>query len=255
MFSETLAICEKELRSIRHNPTDRLLRLVRPLLWLVLFGSVGASLFKLTGAAAKFGYQQFILPGIMINAVLATAVNYGIVLKWEADLGILSRMLVAPIRRGAIVLGKALASVVSSFVEIAILLGAAMILKVGFGENLVGSLLSAVVIVIFVIGAASLGMLLAILLRSKEAYVGIAALIPGPALFASNSLYNLDQMPTWLRLISLANPVTYAVDLIRRTLLYGNFEPFPLITDMFAVLLFSGLVLCLTSWLFQRMSS
>jgi len=254
MFRETLAICEKELRSIRHNPWDRLLRLVRPLFWLFVFGSVGASLFKLSGSAVKFGYQRFMLPGIMVNVVLATAVNYGIVLKWESDLGILSRLLVAPIRRIAIILGKAMASVVSSIVEIIALLLIAWVLGIGLTQSILGALLSAIVIVIFVMGAASLGMLLAIVFRNKETYTGIAALIPGQAMFVSNSLYNLDQMPTWLQVIALANPVTYAVDLIRRTTLYENFQFSPLIIDIGAVFLFTGSMLVLTSLLFQRMS-
>jgi len=254
MFGEALVICEKELRSIRHNPADRLMSLFRPLLFLFVFGSVGATLFKLTGQAARLNYQQFMLPGILVNAVLATAINYGITLKWEYDLGILSRILVAPIDRWAIVLGKALASVVSAFVETAVLLTLALLIKIGFAQNVLGALMSGIVLATFVIGAASLGMMLAIILQSKEAFTGIAGLVIGPSLFASNTLYNLDQMPTWLRLISLSNPVTYAVDFIRRTLVYQVFEPTALLTDFFAVMLFTLTMLIMTSALFQRLS-
>jgi len=254
VFEEALVICEKELRSLMHNPTDKLIRLARPLLWLILFGSVGAGLFKLTGQASKVGYQEFMLPGIMINTVLASAINYGITLKWESDLGILSRLLVAPIRRLSIVFGKALASVVSGFIEAAVLLVLAWIIRIGFAANLLGSVLSTIVLAIFIVGSASLGMMLAVILRSREAFTGIAALIAGPSLFASNSLYNLNQMPIWLRIIALINPVTYAVDFIRQTLVYEVFDPVTLAVDFFVVVLFTIVVLLATSLLFQRMT-
>lgn len=254
MLGQALVICEKELRSLRHNPSERLLRLARPMLWLVLFGSVGSNLFALTGPASHVSYRQFMLPGILINAVLASAISLGITLKWEFDLGILSRMLVAPIHRMAIVLGKALASVASSFVEATVLLLLSSIIGISFYQNVPGFVLSMLIVAIFVLGAASLGMILAILLRSREAYFGVAALIAGPSLFASNSLYNLDQMPYWLRLISEANPVTYAVDFIRSTVIYQNFEPLPLVRDLFAVLCFSVVGMSLAATLFRRMT-
>ena len=248
MFGETIAIFEKELRTMIHNPVDRVARLIRPMFWLLLFGSV----IKLTNIAPGINYQQFMLPGILINAIVVTAVSHGITLKWEYDLGILSRLLVAPVSRTAIVLGKALSCVVKALIEGTIFLILAWVLGIKFYPGFLTALLSAGIVGVFVIGVASFGMVLAILLKSREAYVGIVGLIATPALFASNSLYNFDQMPSWLQILAEINPVTYAVDSIRRLLIYQTFDYAPLVIDVAVLVFFSLVMLAFTALIFGR---
>ena len=250
MFGQTMAIFEKELRSMVHNPTERIVRLIRPIFWLLLFGSV----FRLTSVAPGINYQQFMLPGILINAIVVTALSHGITLKWESDLGILSRLLAAPVARTSIVLGKALSCVVKGFIEGAIFLAFAWVIQIKFYVDISAILLSAGILAIFVIGVASLGMTLAIVLKTREAYVGIVGLIATPSLFASNSLYNFNQMPNWLRVISEINPVTYAVDSIRRLLVYQSFDPSPLLFDAVILGFFSLTMLVVTALIFGRSS-
>lgn len=252
MIGPTFAICEKEIRSMLHDPTEILVRLFRPVLWLLVFGNVFRAL-SLRGISPGLDYQQFILPGVLVNAVLVMAVAHGITLRWEADIGILSRMLVAPIWRTSIVLGKALSSVAKALLESGVILVFAVIIQIKFSYDWVALLLSGVFVSIFVVGIASLGMALAILLRSREAYIGVIGLIATPSFFASNSLYGLDQMPSWLRALALVNPVTYVVDAIRRVLIFHSFDAVPVIQDTATTLLFSSAVLIFTVALFKRM--
>jgi len=218
------------------------------MLWLLLFGSV----IKMPGMTSGVDYKQFMLPGILIHTVLVTAIGHGITLKWEADVGILSRMLVAPIRRTSIVLGKALSSVAKTYMEVGVFLVLAWILGIQFHSDIFTLSFTAAVVAIFVIGISSLGMALAILLRTREAYTGVVGLVATPSLFASNSLYSLNQMPQWLRTIASVNPVTYAVDSIRRILTYGSFEATPILTDLLVTVLFSAAILACTVVVFRR---
>jgi len=250
MFSETVAIFEKELRTTVHNPTERIVRLIRPMLWLLLFGSV----IKLVSIAPGINYQQFMLPGILINAIVVTAMSHGMTLKWEFDLGILNRMLAAPVARTAIVLGKALSCVVKGLIEGTIFLILAWVIQIKFYPEVLTVLLSAGILTIFVIGVASFGMMLAIVLKSREAYVGIVGLVATPSLFASNSLYNLNQMPRWLQILAEVNPVTYAVDFIRRLLIYQAFDSLPLLLDTAVLAFFSLIMLMLAALVFSRSS-
>jgi len=250
-FREILAICEKELRSVKHNPWDRLLHLVRPMIWLVLFGSAGAAIIRFS-APAGASYEQFMLPGILLNTVLLTSVAYGINLKWELDLGSLSRMLVAPISRFSIVVGKALSPAFSSLFESLVFLIFASLIEVNFSHNVFALLLSASMIVLFSIGTASLGMILAVLLKSREAYTGVAGLVSLPSLFASNSLFSLNQMPVWMQVLARINPVTYGVDFVRQVLVYGSFDLLVLLKDLLIVVASTLILLTFAVALFQR---
>jgi ABC-2 type transport system permease protein len=252
MIFQTFVICEKEIRSMLHDPTEILVRLLRPVLWLLLFGNVFRAL-SLRGISPGLDYQQYILPGVLVNAVLVMAVAHGITLRWEADVGILSRMLVAPVWRISIVLGKALSSVAKALLETSVIMIFAIIIQIKFSYDWAALLLSCVFVSIFVVGIASLGMALAILLRSREAYIGVIGLISTPSFFASNSLYGLDQMPSWLRALAVVNPVTYVVDAIRRVLIFHSFDAIPIAQDTATALLFSSAMLIFTVTIFHRM--
>jgi len=91
-----------------------------------------------------------------------------------------------------------------------------------------------------------------LIFRSREAYVGLVALVATPSLFASNSLYSLDQMPMWLRLIAEVNPVTYAVTAVRAAIIYNSFSLIGLLADFGAMFLFSGAMLAFAAFLFSR---
>jgi len=236
-----------------HNPGDRLFQLFKPMIWLVLFGSAGGALVSLSGIASGLNYQQFMLPGILLNTVLVTSMGYGINLKWESEIGILSRILVAPVSRLSIVVGKALSSVLSSLLESAVFLILASVIQVKFSHDVLALSVSVLVIILYSIGAASLGMIFAILLRSREAYTGVVGMVSFPSLFASNSLFSLNQMPLWLRIMARLNPVTYGVDSIRRLLIYRSLDPVPLLTDILVVLVTSLLVLAIAVVLFRRL--
>ena len=108
LVTKTLAIAELEIRKLRHDPTDLIVRAVQPALWLLIFGQV----FSRTRAipTGNLPYLDFISAGILAQSILFVAIfTGGMTLIWERDLGIVHKFLASPTPRVAMVLGKGLA--------------------------------------------------------------------------------------------------------------------------------------------------
>ncbi len=105
---KTLVIAELDVRKLRHDATELLIRAIQPALWLLVFGQV----FTRTHAipTGTIPYLDFMAPGILAQSVLFIAIFYGIAIIWERDLGVVHKLLVSPTPRAALVLGKALSA-------------------------------------------------------------------------------------------------------------------------------------------------
>jgi ABC-2 type transport system permease protein len=218
LFNKTFVIAELEVRKLRHDPYDLLIRGVQPALWLLVFGQV----FTRTRAipTGNLSYLEFMAPGILAQSVLFVAIfTGGMTLIWERDLGIVHKFLASPIPRAAMVLGKAVACGIRSLSQIVIIYGLALLLGVKLNLNPL-ALLQVVVIVL--LGAACFcifSLIIGCLVRSRERFTGIGQLITMPLFFASNAIYPLSLMPGWLHIISSINPLTYEVDALRATMI------------------------------------
>ncbi|WP_244329345.1 ABC transporter permease [Tolypothrix sp. PCC 7910] len=214
LFSKTVVIAELEIRKLRHDPYDLLIRGVQPALWLLVFGQV----FTRTRAipTGDLSYLEFMAPGILAQSVLFVAIfTGGMTLIWERDLGIVHKFLASPVPRAAMVLGKAVACGVRSLSQIVIIYGLALLLGVKLNLH-PWAILEVVIIVL--LGAACFcvfSLIIGCLVRSRERFTGIGQLITMPLFFASNAIYPLSLMPGWLHLISSINPLTYEVDALR----------------------------------------
>jgi len=221
LFSKTLVIAELEIRKLRHDPYDLIIRGVQPALWLLVFGQV----FTRTRAipTGNLSYLEFMAPGILAQSVLFVAIfTGGMTLIWERDLGIVHKFLASPIPREAMVLGKAVACGVRSVSQIVIIYGLALFLGVKLNLHPLAILQ---VVVIVLLGASSFcvfSLIIGCLVRSRERFTGIGQLITMPLFFASNAIYPLSLMPGWLHIISSINPLTYEVDALRGTMIANS---------------------------------
>ena len=139
LFTKTLVITELEVRKLRHDPSDLVIRAVQPALWLLIFGQV----FTRTRAipTGNLPYLDFMTPGILAQSALFVAIFAGgMTLIWERDLGILQKFLVAPIPRAAIVLGKAFAAGIRCFFQVVFIYVLAFFLGVHLNLNPLGFL-------------------------------------------------------------------------------------------------------------------
>jgi ABC-2 type transport system permease protein len=227
---KTWVIVELEARKLRHDPTELLTRAVQPALWLLVFGQV----FSRSRAipTGDLPYIDFMAPGILAQSVLFIAIFYGIAIIWERDLGVVHKFLVSPTPRTALVLGKALSAGTRALTQAAIIYGLALVLGVQVSWNPL-ELLGVVVVVI--LGAAffaTFSLIIACLVKTRERFMGIGQVLTMPLFFASNAIYPLSMMPTWLQVISKANPLTYEVDALRAMMLSAGTSAYGIGIDL-----------------------
>jgi len=217
-FSASLVVAEVEARKLRHDPWEVITRVIQPILWLTIFGQAVARARLIGG---QEDYLTFMAPGILAQSVMFTAIFYGLAIIWERDAGILQKILVLPVPRASFVTGKGLGAGLRALIQGLVIILIALLLRVHFQVNLWTVLTSAVAIVIGAAVFATLSMLLATLLKTRERFMGIGQVLTMPLFFASNAIYPLDLMPGWLQVLARVNPLTYLVELLRNALVHG----------------------------------
>lgn len=209
-------MAEAELHRLRREPTVLLTRAAQPLLWLLVFG---AALSRARGLhAGDVPYQAFIVPGVIAQSVLFIAIFSGIAIIWERDLGITQRIVVAPVARSAVILGKSLGAGIRALAQVALVVVVVAVARIPLRWNLVSV---AGAMAVSLLGAtlfSSVSMVIASTVASREQFMGLGQLITLPLFFASNALYSVSIMPGWLRAVAEANPLTYEVQALRRLL-------------------------------------
>ena len=143
-------------------------------------------------------YLDYLAPGIIAQSALFVAIFYGIQIIWERDAGVLTKLLVTPTPRAALVAGKAFAAGIPAIAQAVVVILVAALLGVGLTRNPI-KLLGVVVLV--VLGAAffaCLSVTIAGLVLRRDRLMGIGQAITMPLFFASNALYPVALMPGWL---------------------------------------------------------
>jgi ABC-2 type transport system permease protein len=219
-IGKTIVIAEVEARKLRHDPTELVTRLVQPALWLLVFGQVFTRIRAIP--TGNLRYIDFMAPGILAQSVLFISIFYGIAIIWERDLGIVHKFLASPTPRTALVLGKALSAGVRALSQAVIIYVLALLL--GVRMQLAPMALAGVVFTV-IMGAAffsTLSLIIACLVKTRERFMGIGQVLTMPLFFASNAIYPIAMMPTWLQVISRVNPLTYEVDALRSLMVAGG---------------------------------
>ena len=225
MISEVrniFTIVEMEARRLRHDYTDIIVRSLQPILWLLVFGNV-FSRYRVIPTGG-YTYMQFVAPGILAQSVLFIAIFFGIMLVWDRDSGNLSKILVAPVSRFSIIMGKCLSAGVRAIAQAVVVLVLILIIGVPLTTNPIYYLLVIPVVVLIAAVSAGISILFASLFRTRERVMGIGQLLTMPLFFTSNALYPIEMMPDWLRYIAWGNPLTYGVDILRALMLTGDFS-------------------------------
>ncbi len=218
----SLASGELEVRKLRHDPTELLTRAVQPVLWLLVFGEAMSRLRAIP--SGNVSYLTFMTPGILAQSLMFVAIFYGLSIIWDRDAGILQKFLVLPVPRGAFVTGRGLGAGVRALSQGVIVLLLALVLGVRLHWSFWGVLGSLVAVVLGAAIFATLSMLIAIAVKTRERFMGIGQVLTMPLFFASNAIYPLEIMPAWLKAVATFNPLTYIVDLLRGYLVSGSVQ-------------------------------
>jgi ABC-2 type transport system permease protein len=233
-IAKTLVITELEVRKLRHDWMEVVVRATQPALWLVLFGEVFTKARAIS--TGDVPYLDFMAPGILAQSVLFVAIFYGIAIIWERDMGIIHKFLVSPTPRAALVLGKALSAGVRSLSQAAIVYLLSFLLGVRINWTPAGLL---GVLATVVLGAAlfsALSLIIASLVKTRERFMGMGQVLTMPLFFASNAIYPISMMPHWLQIVSHANPLTYEVDALRALMLANETSSLGLPLDWIVLL-------------------
>lgn len=190
---------------------------IQPLLLLVVFG---AGFSELIGPLAPgVGFVDFIFPGLIAMTALTTSLFAGISVVSDRENGFLREILVAPMSRTGIVLGKACgAAVVAVMQAWALLLIAPL---AGVEISLAIALGIVPVIAVLAVALSAVGLLLATVLRSQQGFQLVIQVLIFPLIFLAGVFFPLNSVPDWLEVASLLNPLTYGVDAIRQVFLDG----------------------------------
>ncbi len=249
--AKTLVIAEYEMRKLRHDPTELLTRALQPALWLLVFGQVfGRARSIDTGALP---YLDYLAPGILAQSVLFIAIFYGIAVIWERDLGIVHKFLASPTPRSALVLGKAVSAGLRALSQAVIIYALASLLGVHVEWNPLNLL---AVLAVVVLGAAvfsTFSLIIACWVKTRERFMGIGQVLTMPLFFASNALYPVSMMPTWLQVLSQINPLTYEVDALRTLMVVGGASAYGLGADFGVLLLTTAVLVFIGARLYPRL--
>jgi len=240
--AKSYVMVELEARKLRHDPSELLTRAIQPALWLLVFGVVLDQVRLIP--TGDFSYLEFLTPGVLAQSVLFISIFYGITIVWERDLGIVQKFLVSPSSRSSLVTGKALSAGLRSLSQALIVYILALVIGVGLDLSIVNIILVAVTVVIGAAIFATLSLIIACLVKTRERFMGIGQMITMPLFFASNAIYPISIMPKWLQIIALGNPLTYMVDALRDLMIVGWVTEFSLVLD-FAIMGGFALVLIL----------
>ncbi|SFO50437.1 MULTISPECIES: ABC transporter permease [Actinomadura] len=188
--------------------------LVQPVLWLLVMGTGLSNLMASGGGTAgTVDLKTFIFPGVCAMSVMFTAMFSAGSIVWDREFGFLREMLVAPVSRSAIVVGKCVGGAL-----VATLQGAVIVLLAGLAGVPYDPLLLLEMLAIMFLGAFALtgfGVMMAARITSMQSFFGLMQMAMMPMMFLSGALYPLSGLPTWLTVLTRFNPLTYAVDPLR----------------------------------------
>jgi ABC-2 type transport system permease protein len=217
LLSRIVTLCLVEIQKLRHDRTELVTRAVQPVLWLLIFGETFSRLHAIP--TGNVPYLDYLAPGILAQSALFIAIFYGIQIIWERDAGILTKLLVTPTPRVALVTGKAFAAGVRSTCQVVVVLVLSAILGVHLTANPLKWVATVVVVVLGAAFFSCLSMTIAGLVLKRDRLMGIGQAITMPLFFGSNALYPVKLMPGWLQVISRINPLSYEVDALRGLLI------------------------------------
>jgi ABC-2 type transport system permease protein len=186
--------------------------LVQPLLFLFVLGS---GLQQLSQASTHgVDLKTFIYPGILCISVMFTAMFSAASIVWDREFGFLREMMVAPVRRSSIVIGKVLGGATVAGLQGLIVVALAGAVGVPYAPALIVGIILLQLLLAFAVTA--FGVMVAARIKQMQSFMGVMQMIVMPMFFISGVFFPVGNLPGWLQVLTRIDPLTYAVDPIRR---------------------------------------
>ncbi len=231
--------------------------LAQPLLFLFVFGSgLAPAMSNLGGGHVDF--RQFMFPGILGMAVLFTSIFSAVSIVWDREFGFFKEVMVAPVSRTAVALGKVAGGSTVAMLQGAVILILTPLIGIRLTLGQIVTLLALMLLLAAVM--TSLGILIAARQRSMEGFQMIMNFLLMPMFFLSGAFFPLNDVPLWMEWLSRADPVTYGVDPLRQVVLresvpaefLSQLALHPISTNVVILLGFGVAFIVPAVWLFGR---
>ncbi len=202
----------RELIRFRNDRMRIVTALVQPLLFLFV---LGAGLQQLSSASTHgVDLKTFIYPGVLCISVMYTAMFSAASIVWDREFGFLREMMVAPVRRSSIVIGKCLGGATVASFQGVVLICLAGAVHVPYAPTLILGVFGLQLLLAFSITA--FGVMVAARIKQMQSFVALMQMIVLPMFFISGALFPVANLPGWLAVLNRIDPLTYAVDPMRR---------------------------------------
>ena len=207
-------VWRRELIRWSRNRTRIITALMQPVLFLFVLGSGLSGLLPHQPGAVDF--RTFMFPGVLAMIVLFTSIFSAVSIVWDREFGFMREMMVAPVPRAALVVGKCLGGATVATIQGTILLSLAGLVHVAYNPVLIVTVLAELALTAFTL--TSFGVLVASRMEQVESFQVVMQMFVLPMFFLSGAVFPLSGLPRWLEVLTRVDPLTYAVDAIRRTI-------------------------------------
>ncbi|MGN9788757.1 ABC transporter permease [Nonomuraea sp. ZG12] len=205
-------VLHREMLRFLSDRTRMMSMLLQPVLWLFVMGTGLGSLVQ--GSIPGVDFRTFMYPGMISMTVIMTGMFSAGSIVWDREFGFLREMLVAPVSRAAIVVGKCLGGAIVATGQGVIILAMAGLVGVPYSPVLMLTLLGEMFLAAFTITA--FGVMLAARMKNMQTFFGLMQMAIMPMMFLSGAMFPLANLPSWLHVLTVVNPMTYAVDPMRQ---------------------------------------
>jgi ABC-2 type transport system permease protein len=236
----------RELKRYTRSRSQLVASLAQPILYLLALGFGLGPVFRKAGEGS---YMQFVSPGIISMVVLFAAMFSGIALLWDRQFGFLKEMLVAPVPRVSIMIGRSLGGATVAMLQGILMIIACLIAgfrPAGLAALPLGLAFMALIATLFV----ALGVAIGSGLQDMQGFQLIMSFLVMPIFFFSGALFPLDGLPRGLAAAATVDPLTYGVDGLRRVLTGAGH--FSIATDLAVLVGVSAALVCAGAWRFSK---
>ncbi len=205
-------VWQREMIRFWQDRSRLVVSLLQPVLFLFVLGTGLSSL--VSAGTGGLSLRTFLFPGVLAMSTMFTAMFSAGSLVWDREFGFLREMLVAPVRRGAILVGKALGGATVATIPALLIVALAGAVGVPYDPMLLMTLVVELLLLSFVLTC--VGLVFASRTKQIQTFMATTQLFILPMLFLSGAMFPLTNLPTWLHILTRINPLTYAVDPMRR---------------------------------------
>ena len=239
----------RQMKKYRRSGVRMVMSLVQPLVYFLTLGFGFNALFQQAGRGS---YVQFVVPGVIAQTILFTSIFWGINVMWDKQFGFLKETLVAPVSRVKVMLGGSLGGATIAVIQGMALFAIALIF--GFRPYNWGMLLLTLAIMsMLAITMVSFSSGIGSVVNDMQAFMALTNFLVIPLFFLSSALFPLENVPRVMKAIAYANPLTYAVDAMRASLV--NQGHFSIWTDLSVMLGLMLLLLYFSIYRFKRIQA